>query len=97
MKHQVLRRLALLLMAATFWLVCTAIHEAGHILALKAFGAWGHGAAAFLPLPEKMPHVSGDPSIHLAPRQIALAALAGPLLPTFFWIHVIRVMVLCGR
>src|SRR6185369_12449397 len=70
-------------MAVMFWLLYTVIHEAGHILALKAFGAWGNGGAALLPLPGQMPHVSGDPSAHLAPWQIAVAAIAGPLLPTF--------------
>ena len=82
-KHRIFRRLVLLLMAATFWLLYTVIHEAGHILALKAFGAWGQGEASLLPLPGHMPHVSGDPSAHLAPWQIAVTALAGPLLPTF--------------
>ena len=83
MKYHILRRLALLLLVVMFWLVYTSTHEAGHILALKAFGAWGHGGAALLlPLPGHMPHVSGDPSAHLAPWQVAVAALAGPLLPT---------------
>jgi hypothetical protein len=69
------------------------IHETGHILALKAFGAWGHGGALLLPLPGQAPHVSGDPSAHLEPWQIAVTAMLGPLLPTLigylsfaFWV-----------
>jgi hypothetical protein len=82
MKHPVLRRLVLLLTVAIFWLLYSVIHETGHILALIAFGAWQHGGATLLPVPGQMPHVSGDPSAHLVPWQIAVAALSGPLLPT---------------
>ena len=82
MKHPILRRLVLLLTMAVFWLLYSVVHEAGHILALIAFGAWQHGGATLLPIPGQMPHVSGDPSAHLAPWQIAVTALSGPLLPT---------------
>ena len=72
----------MLLIVAVFWLVYSVVHETGHILALIAFGAWQHGGATLLPVPGQMPHVSGDPSAHLAPWQIAVTALSGPLLPT---------------
>lgn len=83
MKQRILRGLALILAGAMFWLLYSVIHETGHILALKAFGAWGQGGALLLPLPGQMPHVSGDPSARLEHWQIAGAAIAGGLLPTF--------------
>lgn len=82
MKQRFLRGLVLLLGGAVFWLTYSVIHETGHILALKAFGAWGHGGALLLPLPGQAPHVSGDPSAHLEHWQIAVTAISGPLLPT---------------
>jgi hypothetical protein len=82
MKHSLLRRLALLLIVAMFWLLYSALHEMGHILALKSFGAWQRGSATLLPLPGQMPHVSADPAAPLAPWQIAVVAISGGLLPT---------------
>ena len=84
MKRHLLWRLVLLLAVVVFLLMYSVIHETGHILALKAFGAWGHGGALLLPLPGQVPHVSGDPSAHLQGWQIAVTAMLGPLLPTLF-------------
>lgn len=74
--------LAMLVACLVSWMVYAVIHETGHILALKAFGAWGNGGALLLPLPGQTPHVSGDPSAHLEHWQMAVAAISGPLLPT---------------
>jgi hypothetical protein len=82
LKQRILRGLTLLLAGVMFWLLYSVIHETGHILALKAFGAWGQGGALLLPLPGQQPHVSGDPSVHLEHWQIAIAAISGGLLPT---------------
>jgi hypothetical protein len=83
LKQRILRGFPLLLAGAMFWLLYSVIHETGHILALKTFGAWGQGGALLLPLPGQNPHVSGDPSAHLEHWQIAVAAVSGGLLPTF--------------
>ena len=70
------------LFLATFWLVYPVIHEAGHALALGLFGAWNPAGTSLLPLSGQLPHVSGNLSAHLAPWQVSVAAVAGPLLPT---------------
>jgi hypothetical protein len=70
------------LFLATFWLVYPMVHEAGHIVALRVFDAWQPGGTSLLPLGGQTPHVSGNPAAHLAPWQIAVAAIAGGLLPT---------------
>ena len=72
----------MLLAGAVFWMMYSVIHETGHILALKTFGAWGQGRALLLPLPGQAPHVAGDPSAHLEHWQVAVAAISGGLLPT---------------
>ncbi|MGA2555806.1 MAG: hypothetical protein ABSG04_05975 [Verrucomicrobiota bacterium] len=66
----------------TFWLVYPVVHEAGHALALRAFDAWDPAGTQMLPFGGQLPHVSGKPSAQLAPWQTAVAAIAGPLLPT---------------
>lgn len=81
-KQRNLNRLILFISALLFWMLYSVIHEMGHILALKAFGAWGQDGALLIPLPGQIPHVSGDPTAHLEHWQIAIAAIAGGLLPT---------------
>ena len=70
------------LFLATFWLVYPVAHEAGHVLALRIFDAWEPAGTSLLPFSGQLPHVSGRLSAHLAPWQIAVAAIAGGLLPT---------------
>ena len=70
------------LFLATFWLVYPMVHEAGHIVALRIFDAWQPGGSSLLPLGGQTPHVSENPSAHLAPWQIPITAIAGGLLPT---------------
>jgi hypothetical protein len=82
MKQRLFRGLVMMVAGLAFWMLYTMIHETGHILALKAFGAWRNGGALLLPLPGQNPHVSGDPSAHLEHWQIAVAAISGGLLPT---------------
>jgi hypothetical protein len=81
--HRLGVRFGWYLFLATFWLLYPVVHEVGHMLALMAFDAWGtSGTLVVLPLDGQLPHVAGKPSADLAPWQIAVAAIAGPLLPT---------------
>jgi hypothetical protein len=57
------------------------VHEAGHILALVTFGAYDPSTTRLLPV-GGLPHVGGKLSFHPAPWQTAVAAIAGPVLPT---------------
>jgi hypothetical protein len=70
------------LFLATFWLVYPLVHEAGHALALSAYNAWEAAGTSLSPIGGQLPHVSAKPSAHLARWQIAIAAIAGGLLPT---------------
>jgi hypothetical protein len=74
-------RFAWIIFLAAFWLSYPITHEYGHILALKAFGAYDSSMIRFLPV-GGAPHVGGQPSACLRPWQIAATAIAGSLLPT---------------
>jgi len=59
----------------------------------EVLGHYRPSGTSVLPLDGQLPHVTGNPSAHLAPWQIAMTAMAGPLLPTLigyallvFWV-----------
>jgi hypothetical protein len=75
------RRFLLVISYVAFIFIYLVLHEGGHLAALAVWGAWDSSKTDLVGIAGR-PHVSGRMSAQLTPFKIAIAALAGPILPT---------------
>lgn len=76
-----LRKLVLVISFMAFVFVYPVLHEVGHLAALAVWGGWDSSKTDLVGITGR-PHVSGRMLAQLTPFQIAIAALAGAMLPT---------------